>query len=393
MLPGKRNSHGALFVTTAADAPSDVFLGGVKMTAEGIVHVNANTPQKFDQGKGFMNNGDLCIDVAGSPTAGYMCGLPVTATGALKCQLNQTPTGNDPYVGGIRVGAAGVYIKDIPPTTVGGFSSGFDLGFPGGVLGVFTPLELFAEGEQGCWYDPSDMATMWQDSAGTIPVTAAGQTVGKILDKSGNNNHAYQANAAMRPLLQTDGTYWWLAFDGVDDYLVTASINFTITNKMSLFTGATGESQSTGGVVASCEEIAEVGQFSLEYPEQSYFGASSSIGTGMKGSTATVACRSTNDLAPTLRVIATALNLAGLDQVTSIPVFRQNATDMFREGTLGASSGGGTFVNSELYMGSRKASALVYSGHIYALIVRGAESTQQEIEDTENWVNSKTGAY
>lgn len=36
----------------------------------------------------------------------------------------------------------------------------------------------------GVWYDPSDLSTLFQDAAGTIPVTAAGQPVGLILDKS-----------------------------------------------------------------------------------------------------------------------------------------------------------------------------------------------------------------
>ena len=48
----------------------------------------------------------------------------------------------------------------------------------------FSPSDLFAAGEQGAWYDPSDLTTMFQDRAGTTPVTADGQTVGLILDKS-----------------------------------------------------------------------------------------------------------------------------------------------------------------------------------------------------------------
>jgi hypothetical protein len=49
---------------------------------------------------------------------------------------------------------------------------------------TFTPLSLFSAGEQGAWYDPSDFSTMFQDSAGTTPVTAVEQPVGLILDKS-----------------------------------------------------------------------------------------------------------------------------------------------------------------------------------------------------------------
>ncbi len=43
---------------------------------------------------------------------------------------------------------------------------------------------LFASGEQGFAYDPNDLSTMFQDAAGTIPVTGAGQAVGLMLDKS-----------------------------------------------------------------------------------------------------------------------------------------------------------------------------------------------------------------
>lgn len=43
---------------------------------------------------------------------------------------------------------------------------------------------LFANGEQGAWYDPSDLSTLFQDAYGTTPVTAVGQPVGLILDKS-----------------------------------------------------------------------------------------------------------------------------------------------------------------------------------------------------------------
>jgi len=44
--------------------------------------------------------------------------------------------------------------------------------------------KLFSNGEQGFAYDPNDLSTMFQDAAGTVPVTAAGQPVGLILDKS-----------------------------------------------------------------------------------------------------------------------------------------------------------------------------------------------------------------
>jgi len=50
---------------------------------------------------------------------------------------------------------------------------------------AFDPrATLFAHNEPGVWYDPSDLGTMFTDSAGTTPVTGVEQAVGLILDKS-----------------------------------------------------------------------------------------------------------------------------------------------------------------------------------------------------------------
>lgn len=51
------------------------------------------------------------------------------------------------------------------------------------VRALFDPRSLFAAGEQGVWHDPSDLSTLFQDSAGTTPVTAVEQPVGLMLDK------------------------------------------------------------------------------------------------------------------------------------------------------------------------------------------------------------------
>ena len=50
--------------------------------------------------------------------------------------------------------------------------------------GRFSPASLFTSGVAGAWYDPSDYSTLFQDSAGTTPVTAVEQPVGLMLDKS-----------------------------------------------------------------------------------------------------------------------------------------------------------------------------------------------------------------
>lgn len=83
----------------------------------------------------------------------------------------------------------------------------------------FDPLDLFVGGKQGVWYDPSDKSTLFQDAAGTVPVTKDGDPVALMKDKSGNGNHAVQTVSTARPVYKTDGNLHWLQVDGVDDFL------------------------------------------------------------------------------------------------------------------------------------------------------------------------------
>jgi hypothetical protein len=63
-----------------------------------------------------------------------------------------------------------------------------------------SPASLFSAGEQGAWFDPSDLTTLFQDTAGTVPVTTVGQSVALVLDKSGRKNNATQSLPSQRPL-------------------------------------------------------------------------------------------------------------------------------------------------------------------------------------------------
>ena len=58
------------------------------------------------------------------------------------------------------------------------------LGAIASAIAQWLPSGLFTTGVNGAWYDPSDFSTLLQDAAGTTPVTAVGQPVGLMLDKS-----------------------------------------------------------------------------------------------------------------------------------------------------------------------------------------------------------------
>lgn len=69
----------------------------------------------------------------------------------------------------------------------------------GGGGGPFDPTSLFASGEQGVIFDPTDLSTLFQDTSGTSAVTASGQAVARMNDISGNGNDVTQSNLANRP--------------------------------------------------------------------------------------------------------------------------------------------------------------------------------------------------
>jgi len=90
------------------------------------------------------------------------------------------------------------------------------------------------------WYDPYDLSTMFTDIAGTTNVTASGDPVGKMLDKSGNGHHISASVDARRPIFTVSGAYKFLDFDGTDDCLFTsAAIDMTSTNDVSICAAVT----------------------------------------------------------------------------------------------------------------------------------------------------------
>jgi hypothetical protein len=83
--------------------------------------------------------------------------------------------------------------------------------------GAFNVSSLFANGEQGVWYDML-INLLFQNSAGTTPVTSAGDPTGLVLDKSGNVINGTQTVSARRPTYADTPNR--LTLDGVDDGIV-----------------------------------------------------------------------------------------------------------------------------------------------------------------------------
>lgn len=356
---------------------------------------------------------------------------------------------------------------------------------------------LFANGEQGFAYDPNDLSTMYQDAAGTVPVTGAGQAVGLMLDKSkglvlgselfiesnviltfqstkisagyyniystgdtsavmtsitggtkwrvveyeitrigsgsiridyasGVNaglpttlgrrkvyiygdrvnfvrnttptdvdfkiysikelagNHAYQTNAASRPLLQRNSTTgaYYLAFDGSDDFLVTNSIDFTATDKISLFAGVRrlSDASSANLVELSISTGSQNGSFHLRTPTNSGL---ANVDWSSKGTVRVFATSPSVYTSPTSIVISTKGNISGDSAILRVNG-GQVASSIADQGT-------GNFGNHPLYIGRRGGTENPFNGHIYSLIGIGRLTTDSETAAIEKELAKQLG--
>jgi hypothetical protein len=68
------------------------------------------------------------------------------------------------------------------------------------------------------WYDASDLSTLFQNTGGSTPVSAADQAIGRIADKSGKGHHLTMGTAGATPTYKTgiQNSKPALLFDGGD---------------------------------------------------------------------------------------------------------------------------------------------------------------------------------
>lgn len=366
---------------------------------------------------------------------------------------------------------------------------------------------LFANNEQGFFYDPNDLSTMFQESAGITPVTAVGQPVGIILDKSkglvfgpelfnqvvnfstwtavsggvstsGNTfttsgsggyfkslleigvsstksyqvrivgtctvahmirnrantagtfvtqagdfditvvapllfsspslyfylqdagtmtvnsisikelagNHAYQATSAQRPILRKNavtGAYY-LEFDGSDDFLATRNVDFTATDKISLFAGVRK-------LVDNAQMIAELSVNTSQNTGAFHFVSGTdgggigyvSMAVGTSAANVGRAARSFTYSGTDTAVLSVKHDISG------------DLSSMRRNGVAGINGtddkGEGNFGNYPFYMGRRGGTSLPFSGHIYNLIGVGRLATENETVAIEKELAKRTG--
>lgn len=250
---------------------------------------------------------------------------------------------------------------------------------------AFVPLSLFASSEAGAYYDPRDMASLAQDSANTTPVTAYGQNVGYMADKSGNGKHLIQATAGTRPWL-VDSSNPRLLFDS-DRLATIAAIDFTGTQKVT--------------VVAALSKVADTDtQLAVEFSANGFSTAggwyitqindvvgtdkqcAASANAGASGYGYTEDASYAAPRALTLTAIFDASQAAVASEIT----LRANGSEIpLTYG--GVTIGAGNFGNHTLNVGGRSNGTVpLLQGSIGRLIVIGRLLTPAELAAAEAWV-------
>jgi hypothetical protein len=247
----------------------------------------------------------------------------------------------------------------------------------------WSPARLFAGGEAGAWFDPSDLSTLAQNSDGTGAV-AIGDPVGYMADLSGNGNHATQGAAGARPVLrQTAGGLFYLEFDGVDDWMQSPVIDLTGTDRVSVFAGLR-KLTPVGSFRAFCEfgpsTIANNGSFLVAAPS----GLGDEYRFNSRGTIVT-----TNGTADPAHAAPHTGVLTAISEIgTPINRLRVNGAPV---STATDDQGTGSYGAHRLFLGARAGASNFFAGHLFGLVLRGATAIPANVEAAEAWMAARTG--
>lgn len=246
----------------------------------------------------------------------------------------------------------------------------------------FAPLvsAMFGSGEQGLLIVPSYTRSLFQDAAMTIPAVVGGP-VAKALDLSGRGNHVTFADVTLE---QDAAGKKYLAANGTSSTGVTAAIDFSGTDKMTLCAGLHKASDAGYGILVelSASVAANAGSFYVTAPDGPVANYASTSRGAAAADGAQLATAATY-AAPSTNVVTATHDIAG--DSTIVRVNGVAATPATGD------KGAGNFGNYPLYIFARNAGSLFFNGRLYGLVVRGAACTAGQIDDAERYMARLSG--
>ena len=208
-------------------------------------------------------------------------------------------------------------------------------------------------------------------------------------DKSGRNNHASQTVSSSRPILQRNATTgaYYLVFDGVDDFLVTNPIDFTATDKVSLFAGVRKLSDTSQGMIAELSSGNAVGSFMLHCGggsgSEAYTFGSRGSSTGYSYSLLT------KSVYPMLAAPKSSVITSEGTISTDLSKIKVDRT--YSSYNPSIDQGTGNYGSYPLYIGRRGGTSLPFNGHLYSLLSISRLTTDSETIALEKAIAKNTG--
>jgi hypothetical protein len=258
-------------------------------------------------------------------------------------------------------------------------------------------------------YGVEDLGGGWYRCYYTVTSILDGSTPTNFIFSSADNDASYTGNAS-------DGLFVWgaqleeassatayqrvvdqyditeagvdsldyLSFDGTDDGMATAAIDFTSTDKMSVFAGVEKTDDSTGYFIAELSASASSNNGAFYTAANSFSGTADwavfSHGTAAAAPSQVAA---SNDSQSSLVILSGLHDISGDSNILRI--------DGAQVDEATADLGAGNFGNYPLYICSRAGTSLFLDGNLYGLIVRGASSDATAISNTETYLANRSG--
>lgn len=252
----------------------------------------------------------------------------------------------------------------------------------------FDPVDLFTASEKGAIYDVSNLATLFQDSGGATAVTASGQEVRQLRDLSGNNHHLTATNG---PIYTEAAGLKFLRFDGINDIMSKASVDFSGCRKFTMILGLTqnvfgtsarvilehGTGVTNGGLGLYFGNSTPSGNFGAGIGSNGPFLFNNSGGAASQRTFVAVVefdpIGSTNDLRIAMRIDG-----VHVDETVSA----SNTPEMLDTSQL-------SFATRGLYLGGRASLSIFAQFDLHAAILIGRELSLVELKNAQDWCASR----
>ena len=221
-------------------------------------------------------------------------------------------------------------------------------------------------------------------TAGTLTLTVSGSVTNAQLE-AGSTATAKQVVGAAYDVTESGVASVYTAyFDGVDDCLVSPSIDFTATDKMTVWAGCRATATNVAVLCELGVHLTQTGTFTFQRPRAL---------DAIPGAKFQIYSTPPDKYSSLYTVQAT-----GTDEVYTLAANKALSTNEVTMRLNGASVGAadfnddvaGTFGNYPIYVGQRNASSYPYEGFLSALCTRGAATDAALVTSMEKWLAART---